>query len=626
MRDKTKRGLWPSSIKAEHMGESVRLEFPKFSPDGTKISFTTTFDGFTHLFTIDAGSSDSLSSFRRITDGDGLRSTGLYGGLPYCWGPLSDSFLLCKKDGIRFLQLKTGIEHSLLPFNNWTGGPSISPHNKAVFSLSFKNSMSIHTLDLKASLDDSWSQKVEKKTDFAVDPSWSIDSRSLAWHGWNFPNMAWDESAIHLYDSKNQAFSIVSYPNVSMAQPRWSPFSASSLAFLMDKTGWLNLYLLDDPAGDPIPIHTESADYGWPTWILGLQSYDWLNKNELVSIRNSEAKTSIHRISTDSHESTQLPLTEGYYQYLCAHQSRPLVLTTFSSPSTPPLLQLVNLEDNTAKQLYHSLPVHPKGGLSMSEMQPLHFSFPTSEGEEAYALMWVADFDTIEHAPIIVNAHGGPTSQRLNQWNFPALFFASRGFVFIELNYRGSTGYGRSYTQKLTKNWGNLDTEDAVYLLKHLDKKGYGDTKRSTIMGVSAGGFLVLNTLTKFPDAYTSGISIAGVTDLLHLVRTSHYFESRYSDMLVGSLPEDYSKYYEHSPLHYADQIKSPLLVIQGENDKVVPREQADSLVAEIRKHNVPIEYYLYPKEGHGLQKRKNIIDMYKKITAFLEKYSVYSV
>ena len=118
MRDKTKRGLWPSSIKAKHMAESARLEFPKFSPDGTKISFTTTFDGFTHLFTIDAGSSDSLSSFRRITDGDGLQSTGLYGGLPYCWAPSSDSFLLCKKDGMRFLQLKTGIEHSLLPFNN----------------------------------------------------------------------------------------------------------------------------------------------------------------------------------------------------------------------------------------------------------------------------------------------------------------------------------------------------------------------------------------------------------------------------------------------------------------------------------------------------------------------------
>jgi len=220
--------------------------------------------------------------------------------------------------------------------------------------------------------------------------------------------------------------------------------------------------------------------------------------------------------------------------------------------------------------------------------------------------------------------HGGPTSSVSIGYDLEAAFFTSRGYGYLQVNYRGSTGYGRDYREALRGNWGNLDVIDAAGGAQALSDQKLADPERLVIKGGSAGGYTVLNTLIRFPGLYKAGICSYGVTNLFTLAMDTHKFEERYTDSLVGPLPEAAEKYREWSPVFHAEKIQDPVAIFQGEEDKVVPPSQSEEIVKALKANGVPHEYHLYPGEGHGFRKSETRQKYYEAIERFLMQYVIF--
>jgi dipeptidyl aminopeptidase/acylaminoacyl peptidase len=224
----------------------------------------------------------------------------------------------------------------------------------------------------------------------------------------------------------------------------------------------------------------------------------------------------------------------------------------------------------------------------------------------------------------MVLVHGGPTGQRGAHFDAQPQFFASRGWAVLQVNYRGSTGYGRAYRDKLRGNWGIYDVQDAVSGAKHLVDDGQVDGNKLVIMGGSAGGFTVLKTLEDHPGVFKAGVNLFGVANHFTLAADTHKFEERYLDSMLGPLPEASEIYRERSPLFFADKIQDPIIVFQGEDDKVVPQNQSDEIVAALQRSGVPHEYHRYPGEGHGFRKTETIQNFYTTLDKFLKQYVIF--
>jgi dipeptidyl aminopeptidase/acylaminoacyl peptidase len=226
---------------------------------------------------------------------------------------------------------------------------------------------------------------------------------------------------------------------------------------------------------------------------------------------------------------------------------------------------------------------------------------------------------------LIVNVHGGPTSQVRTSFNPRAQFFASRGYAVLEVNYRGSSGYGRAYRDMLRGNWGVFDVQDAVSGAGALADLGRVDGSKRVIIGGSAGGFTVLKALEDYPGYFTAGICLYGISNQFTAAADTHKFEARYSDLLLGPLPEAAAVYRERSPIFFAEKIQDPVAIFHGENDQVVPRVQSDEIVASLRRRGVPHIYHVYPGEGHGFRKGETIEHLYRTIEKFLTEYVIYA-
>jgi dipeptidyl aminopeptidase/acylaminoacyl peptidase len=255
---------------------------------------------------------------------------------------------------------------------------------------------------------------------------------------------------------------------------------------------------------------------------------------------------------------------------------------------------------------------------------PKRITFPTSDGLESHGLLYSAEDSqgNVEKAPLIINVHGGPTGMATNSFNRTAQYFASRGYVYFELNYRGSIGFGKEYRQKLNGNWGIYDVNDSVDALEYLAKEGLVDKNKAIISGGSAGGYTVLMALAMKPGVFKVGIDLFGVSDNFLLAEETHYLEKYYTYSLVGTLPEDADKYFSLSPIFHADKIVDPLLILQGEDDPVVPKNQSELIRDQVKG---PVEYKAYEGEGHGFKKISSFKDMYERIEKFVKKHVLYS-
>jgi dipeptidyl aminopeptidase/acylaminoacyl peptidase len=437
-------------------------------------------------------------------------------------------------------------------------------------------------------------------TDFASSPRPS-QGGAVAFITWSHPNMPWDDTELRVVDwspGANASEARVLIENEAVQQPIWI---GESLIAVTDRTGWWLPHSVDPKTGAATALIDAEVDAALPPWMFGMHTIcEW--NGELCVMWESDGLGHLGWVR-DGHL-IELDIEDNDFDSISVTASGSIA-TASASPTSPRSVSLFH-RDGTVDRLHEETPLISGDDVSQAE----HITFESC-GRTAHALLYrpasanhrgPAD----ERPPLLVLSHGGPTSSARPGFQLSIQFWTNRGFAVVDVNYGGSTGYGREYRELLRDNWGIVDVEDCISAARHLGDAGVVDTNRLAIKGGSAGGYTTLVALA-FHDVFAVGASRYGVGDLELLAKDTHKFESRYLDRLVGPYPEAQDIYIARSPIHAIENITAPMIVLQGSEDKVVPPNQAEDLVAALAAQGLRHAYVLFEGEQHGFRKAENI-------------------
>jgi dipeptidyl aminopeptidase/acylaminoacyl peptidase len=444
--------------------------------------------------------------------------------------------------------------------------------------------------------------------DFYASPRLDPDGRRLAWLEWDHPNMPWDATELRVAELADGALAgvpatVAGGPGESVFQPEWSPEGA--LHFVSDRSGWWNLYRLGPGGAEAVAPMEEEA--GSPHWVFGLSRYAFLPGGRVALVHGRGPLQRLGVLAPDGTlRDLDLPYTSFFPPQLRAVGGR--LACVAGSPTLPAAVVVVDPDGGQVEVLRRSREETPDPGyLSV----PRAIEFPTTGGRTAHALYYPPanrDFQgpDRERPPLLVVSHGGPTSEAVSLLAMGYQFFTSRGFAVVDVDYGGSTGYGRAYRQRLEGQWGIVDVDDCVAAARHLAALGEVDPGRLAVRGGSAGGWTTLCALT-FRDDFAAGASYYGVADAEALARDTHKFEARYLDRLIGPWPEAAELYRQRSPIHFTDRLSCPVILLQGLEDEVVPPAQAEAMAAALDAKDIPHAYLAFPGEQHGFRRADHI-------------------
>lgn len=478
-------------------------------------------------------------------------------------------------------------------------------------------------------------RKLAYGTDFVMQPAWHPSGEYIAFIAWNHPQMPWIGSELRLLKLSSDGSSLPCATDIvtiagdretAVFQPEFSP-DGRYLAYVSDATGWGQLFLYDLETAEQRQLTTNEAEHGAPAWIQGLRTFGWSHDGRSIHyLENSRGLVTLKRHDLNTAKDEAVPGLEAYTQLeqIAVSRDRDAIAVIASSSRIPPRVVSIASDEDAY--------VHRRRGTENLQADQL---------SEAEAIEWRCDDGGIAHGlyyppvvrdeapagkpPLIVSVHGGPTSQRFAAYASDTQFFTTRGYALLHVNHRGSTGYGRAYMDMHRGNWGEYDVTDCIAGVNFLSKAGLIDSGKVVIMGGSAGGFSVLQSLIQYPGFYRAGICSYGVSNQFSLLLDTHKFEARYLDWLLGELPEAADLYRARSPVFHADKIVDPLIVFQGTDDLVVPQDQSDSIVASLKRRGVPHEYHIFEGEGHGWRKPETIETYYNRIDRFLLEKVIYA-
>ncbi|TFV86861.1 S9 family peptidase [Blastococcus sp. CT_GayMR16] len=448
--------------------------------------------------------------------------------------------------------------------------------------------------------------------DFVSDARLSPDGTTLAWLQWNHPDMPWDAAQLVIRADDGTETVVAGGAGESVVQPTWD--ADGSLWFLSDRTNFWSLYRRA-PGGEIQLVLDAGSDIAGPQWVFGQSRYALLADGRIVLAygRAGADRLAVLEIGKPLRD---LALPYAAYRYVTVQGTS--VVCVAGGPAHEPVVLRVDVDGGEPEVLR---PARELGLDPTWFAQPEHVTFPTEDRgtgiDVAHALVYPptnpgAAAPEGDLPPLIVFVHGGPTASAVPVLNVEVQYWTSRGFCVADVDYRGSTGYGRRYRDALQGRWGVLDLDDVVACARHLADSGRVDPARMAISGGSAGGYTTLAALTMRPGVFTAGASHYGVADLAALAAETHKFESRYLDGLVAPRDSDAGPsgadvYAERSPINHVDALGTPLAVFQGDEDEVVPPDQAEAIVAALREKGVPHAYLLFPGEQHGFRKAENI-------------------
>ncbi|KAJ1426268.1 peptidase S9, prolyl oligopeptidase active site domain protein [Ochromonadaceae sp. CCMP2298] len=459
-------------------------------------------------------------------------------------------------------------------------------------------------------------QILDMAHDFVSSPR--VSDGRLAWLSWDLPNMPWDGTSLWVADMDaplSDPVLVAGGPAESVFQPEWHP--DGRLLFVSDRSGWWNLHSWDGAKVSSIlPL---AAEFGRAQWMFGMRTYDILPCGAIVAAHSSRGLWQLAKIVDGRIEDIATPYTDISGVRVLGND---IVFIGSSARETQSLV-VCNLETGTRVVQRASDTTY----LDLSELsEPQSITFATTGGE-AYGFYYppkgrfVATPD--EQPPLIVRGHGGPTGACSPSLSLAIQFWTSRGFAVLDVNYRGSTGFGRAYREALYGKWGIADVDDMVAGASYLVSRGLADPARLAIRGGSAGGYTALAALA-FRDIFSAGASLYGIGDLMTLARDTHKFESRYLDRLVGPLPQAEDVYRARSPIHHLEGFNCPVIFLQGAEDAVVPPNQAEAMVAALDKKGIPVAYVLFDGEGHGFRRAENVcraleaeLEFYRRVFGF---------
>ena len=542
-------------------------------------------------------------------------------------------FFAEKESGRLFYQpLDAGSARPLTPPFGHAAAPTVSPDGRLLTY--------VHTgegVDCLAVVDSQghhWPQRLVSRADFYMQPTWHPGGRQLAWIEWDHPQMPWDGTRLLLGQlrlSKNGLPQLVSTEllagdtGTALFQPAFAP-GGRALAYVSDQSGWSRLWLRDLQTGETTCLTEEEVDIGTPAWVQGLRVFSFSGDGRRIFFTRSEGGfRRAYQIDLASGQTDPIAALAEYTfveQLAAAPRGNRLACIASASGLSP---RIVSLEAGKPRVRARS----SRESIPIAELAtPESISWPSESGMRIHGLYYPptsSHFAGRGSPPLIVSIHGGPTSQTDAGFNPRNQFFATRGYAVLDLNYRGSTGFGRQYMEALRGNWGISDVEDAIGGARFLANRGQVDPDRLVIMGGSAGGYTVLRALTVEPGFFKAGICLYGISNLFTLATDTHKFEARYLDSLLGPLPEASEIYRDRSPIFASERLLDPVAIFQGADDRVVPVEQAESIVASLRSRNVPHEYHLYEGEGHGWRKPETIASFYRAVEAFLKQHVLFA-
>ena len=452
-------------------------------------------------------------------------------------------------------------------------------------------------------------------SDFYSSPRLSPDGSQLAWLSWNHPNMPWDGvelwvAPVAADGSPDDAELVAGGPEESILQPAWAPDGL--LYFVSDRTNWWNLYRRGaDGQVEPVTQPME-AEFGKPHWVFGMATYGFASSDRIICGVNNRGSWSVCSLDTGTGQLEDLGLSQSELGRTDLKVDAGQAVFAAGSPSQPiSILRLDLAAYDTGYRVENlrraSATAVDPGYLSA----PRPIEFPTEYGLTAHAFYYPPrNVDYVapegEKPPLLVKSHGGPTAATSVSLSLSIQYWTSRGIGVLDVNYGGSTGYGREYRDRLKGRWGIVDVDDCVNGARYLVAQGEADGNRLAIDGGSAGGYTTLAALA-FRDVFAAGASHYGVSDLAALARDTHKFESRYLDSLVGPYPEREDLYRERSPIHHTDGLSCPLILFQGLEDRIVPPSQAELMFEAVRAKGLPCAYIPFEGEQHGFRRAENI-------------------
>jgi len=493
-----------------------------------------------------------------------------------------------------------------------------------------ENENFLAVLDLDPTADEVAEPRIiAKGCDFYADPIFSPTGREVAWLQWNHPHMPWDSTELMLatFDGKalENVKKVAGGDGYSICLPRFD--GKNTLYFVMDRTveddaapgNWWNLYRYTDEVEQ---ITAERAEFGEPHWVFGQRTYDFLSDNRIIAKMVKDGSDYLVLVDPDTKSLSLVDLAVSQYSSIIA-DAEDCVFFIGASARTTAAIYALDLESKNLQVLRTS------SGIALNRADlalPEFIAYPTADGEHAHAFLYLPKNRRYrapenDKPPLLVLAHGGPTARTTGSLSFIIQFWTSAGFAVIDVEYRGSTGYGRRYRDALRSRWGIIDAEDVADAVRYVIRKGKVDESRIAVRGGSAGGYMVQRVMTQYPDLFGAGASYYGIGNLITLVTQTHKFESRYIENLVGAkLPEGEGEYAARSPINHLGNLKAPMILFQGSADKIVTPENSREVARALRQRGIKTEYVEYEGEAHGFRIKANKIDALNKEFEFYRR------
>lgn len=619
MKIKKQFGTWDSIISSTDASSQKRLANIKYTENGTLLWC----EGRGPIYVIVAQKPGEAAN--DISTGIAVQGGVGYGGGEF--DVFENIVAFAGADGrIYVVEIDHGKPKAITPSFGGVASPTFSPNGETLaFVHSYEDKDVLATVPSDGS---QWPRIHAQGADFYMQPTWTQDGKSIVYVCWDHPNMPWDFSRVEATDFFGNK-EIIFNENASL-QPSYSPDS-KHLAFLSDaeatsknpEAGGKWQLFVKNKDGEIRQITNEDIDFGGPAWIQGLRFYEWIDNNTLILLGTHSGIWSAFIVNITTCSLKKIIELENYQLLAQPTVDRKNKKVSFiaSSPQIPTRLISFSLHEKitsiimrtTAERIAPETfsPMLPKSWKS-KDIQIFGNYYPPINNK----------FESGGLPPAIIMIHGGPTSQRSAAFDLRNQFFATRGYAVMDVNYRGSTGYGRNYKRALYGNWGIADVEDATSAAHYLADQKLADPNKIIIMGGSAGGYTVLQSLAISPDTFAAGICSYGISNLFTLASSTHKFEASYNDLLLGPLPESAEIFRERSPIFYPEKIKSPLAIFHGRQDKAVPFDQAESLVSMLGSPHV---FHAYDNEGHGWRHPETIEHFYKNTLLFLEEFVLFA-
>lgn len=602
-------------LDASRIATSGVVADPRWSPDGRWLGWVEGRGGRADLVVAPA---DGSTPVRAVT---GITPTRATGGGAWCWVGATDLAVVAA-DGSLVLVGLDGDPHRVLSAEGRAAAPTATiDAARVAFVLETEEACDVAIVDAAGR----GAPNIVSHADFAWDPAWSPDARRLAWHEWDLAAMSWDASRLVVADGDGASPVVVAGgDDVSVGQPRFSP-DGSALAFVSDAGGWANVWVAAGDGSGARPLVSEEFEHAEPAWGVGQRSFAWAPDGAAIAfVRNEHGFGRL--VVADVASGEVVDVARGWHHGL--DWAEPGVVSIRSGGRTPPTVTIQPIDAGRSggaagagaerRLVARGAPAAIEDGF----VEPEPVEWTTHEGATLAALLFRPDpGDGDRQPPLLVDVHGGPTGQSTVQWRPWVQYFVSRGWAVLAPDFRGSTGHGRVFAQELAGGWGEVDVADVADAIRVAADRGWADPSRVAAAGSSAGGLTVLLLAAHHPELVRAVVSSYGVTDLAALAATTHRFESRYFDRIVGVLPDAAARYRDRSPVTRAGEIRIPTLVLQGDADKVVPPAQAVALVEAIRAANGVVEYQEYAGEGHGWAAESTILDAYERTERFLARH-----